>query len=660
MKPALSFLLFSFLSINIWAQNSWNILINPANTTVELNQTFSVSIFVQHVSGTLNGVDAYVNFNPTYLEVVVPLTPDPSASAAAITGLPFESVGAPSSDGFNNNAVHNNTLGQVDHGRFRTGAAGHPSASFILFTVTFRAKAIPPGPGTTSITFNTTGVRTTNAVEGLDPDALDGITPGTVTITAPSGCIPIGAASIGNSPAQPCDAQPFNLILANVTGGLSPFDVVVDGVTYPNILEGGIITPITLPTYNIFDLVGDVPAVPQNNDDAIEGPGGIEVGTRFTSSVNGFIRGIRLYNGFPSPTGTYTGKLYANDGGVVDPNDDDDKGVPLASANFAPFSGAGWKQVLFANPIPITANTVYVATYYSSAGNYAKTNNYFQTFGHTNSNGTLTAPVSGLDAEPNGNANGLYTYGGNTEVGKPLAPGFPTRTFMGGGYFVDVLFSPATTSYTFTSITGDDGCNLSGSQVLNVTSVDCSTLPVSLLNFSATPQGNKITLKWATASEDNNRGFDILRSTDGVNWTTIGFVAGAGNSSFTKNYSYIDGNLTARRYYYKLKQIDFDERYKYSAIVSATLNGKGEYSLRQNYPNPTNGETTIQFTLPKTEKVNLSLFDVSGRVVKVIVNSSKDEGTHAIPVNVGSLTRGIYYYKIQAGDFTDVKKLTIQ
>ena len=69
--------------------------------------------------------------------------------------------------------------------------------------------------------------------------------------------------------------------------------------------------------------------------------------------------------------------------------------------------------------------------------------------------------------------------------------------------------------------------------------------------------------------------------------------------------------------------------------------------------------TNIPFTISKAEKVNLILFDINGRVVKVLVNASKDTGTHAVNFNAGSLAKGIYYYRIQAGDFTDVKKLII-
>ena len=82
-------------------------------------------------------------------------------------------------------------------------------------------------------------------------------------------------------------------------------------------------------------------------------------------------------------------------------------------------------------------------------------------------------------------------------------------------------------------------------------------------------------------------------------------------------------------------------------------------SLGQNYPNPFENETHIPFTLSATENVKLVLFDMNGRVVKVLVNASKDAGKHLVNFNAGSLAKGIYYYRIEAGEFTDIKKLVI-
>jgi hypothetical protein len=82
-------------------------------------------------------------------------------------------------------------------------------------------------------------------------------------------------------------------------------------------------------------------------------------------------------------------------------------------------------------------------------------------------------------------------------------------------------------------------------------------------------------------------------------------------------------------------------------------------NLGQNYPNPFKRETNIPFSISKAEKISLLLFDINGRVVKVLVNASKDAGAYTVNFDAGSLSKGIYYYRLQAGDFNAVKKLII-
>jgi hypothetical protein len=322
----------------------------------------------------------------------------------------------------------------------------------------------------------------------------------------------------------------------------------------------------------------------------------------------------------------------------------------MASATFSGVGVNGWQEILFATPVYVAANTTYIATMYSSAGNYVSSDNYFAS---AVTNGPLTALASSTSS------NGIFFLG--SEQSGPTTNFGNWQTFQSSNYWVDVIFAQNTNSFSLTSIIDNTGCSNAGAlNTLNVTSIDCSTLPVTLLNLTAIPQGKKVTLKWTTSSEFNNRGFDVQRSKDGTNWTTLNFVEGAGNSTDTKLYTYADDNLNDGRYYYRLKQIDIDERFKYSSIVSAMIGSKADYVLGQNFPNPFHGETTIQYTLPKAGQVNLSLFDISGRSVKVLVNSSKEAGTHVVNFNAGLLNRGVYYYRLQVGDFTDVKKLVIQ
>jgi len=82
--------------------------------------------------------------------------------------------------------------------------------------------------------------------------------------------------------------------------------------------------------------------------------------------------------------------------------------------------------------------------------------------------------------------------------------------------------------------------------------------------------------------------------------------------------------------------------------------------LSQNYPNPSNGETVINYSLSKSSRVNLSLFDVNGRLVKVLVNGVKEAGSHTVRLNGGSLTAGVYFYRLQTGNFSAVKRMVVQ
>ena len=395
---------------------------------------------------------------------------------------------------------------------------------------------------------------------------------------------------------------------------------------------GGVITTIAPPNENLWT-PADAPSDLDLNDAS-----DIEVGTKFTASVNGFVRGVRFYKG-PSSSGTFTGKLY----------DFNNPATPLANANFVT-SPSGWQQVLFSSPVAITAGTTYVVSVYSSTGDYSSSDGYFNV---PLVSGSLTAPAG--DNGTTSSSNGLYLYGS----------GMPINSYNNSSYFVDVVFTPASFTYNLTSVTGDDGCiNTGALQTLSVTSPACSTLPVTLLSLSATPQDNsKVIVKWSTSSEINNKGFEVQRSLDGRNnWQTIAFVQGAGDSYSVKNYSYTDGNLVARRYFYQLKQVDIDGRYKYSMVVSANLSTRDGYSLEQNFPNPTGGSqyTTIRFTLPRRTNVTLSLYDLSGRLIQTLATGNRDAGTHAIPFDPSKLSTGLYYYKLQTEDFTDTKKMTVR
>jgi len=189
-----------------------------------------------------------------------------------------------------------------------------------------------------------------------------------------------------------------------------------------------------------------------------------------------------------------------------------------------------------------------------------------------------------------------------------------------------------------------------------------SQVPVELASFTANADKNSVVLNWTTATEKNNSGFEIKRSQqkEKTNWQQIGFIEGHGTTTEENNYSFVDKNLESGNYSYKLAQIDFDRTQTESEIVSVEVSSQPEeYSLSQNYPNPFNPTTTIEFSIPQSGNVKLKVFNSIGEEVATLVNDYKEAGTYQVDFNSKNYTSGIYLYKIEAGNFSSIKKMIL-
>lgn len=190
-------------------------------------------------------------------------------------------------------------------------------------------------------------------------------------------------------------------------------------------------------------------------------------------------------------------------------------------------------------------------------------------------------------------------------------------------------------------------------------------LPVELTSFAAFINANSVELKWVTATEVNNYGFEIDRQPGSRqsavgNWQKIGFVQGNGNSNSSKEYCFTDHEATFGSFAYRLKQLDNDGTFKYSETVEVTVGQvPNDYSLNQNFPNPFNPSTTIQYDIPKTSFVKISVYDILGKEIKLLVNEEKNPGHYEIIFNAKELAGGIYYYSIKAGEFSQSKKMIL-
>ena len=174
--------------------------------------------------------------------------------------------------------------------------------------------------------------------------------------------------------------------------------------------------------------------------------------------------------------------------------------------------------------------------------------------------------------------------------------------------------------------------------------------PVRLISFTASAQKDAVLLNWSTASEINNKGYGIERTTDpaaGV-WTSIGFVDGHGSDNQRSGYSYTDKAVSSGIYYYRLKQLDMDGTATYSNVLSVNLQS-ADLQLSAS-PNPFSTSTTISYTLTQNEKVSLYLYDMSGELVDIILNENQQAGTYHKVVAKQALPAGEYYLGLSVGD----------
>ncbi|MCK9426632.1 MAG: T9SS type A sorting domain-containing protein [Ignavibacteriaceae bacterium] len=197
-------------------------------------------------------------------------------------------------------------------------------------------------------------------------------------------------------------------------------------------------------------------------------------------------------------------------------------------------------------------------------------------------------------------------------------------------------------------------------------------IPVELTSFAGSVNNGIVSLQWQTATEKNNKGFEVQRKV-GTKWETIGFVNGKGTSTEVNRYSYSDnlsklsvsGNIS-----YRLRQVDFDG----TAILTKEVNvsytsAPKSFSLSQNYPNPFNPSTTIRYALPFDSNVKISIYKVTGELVKVLVSGTKTAGNYEITMNTAhenaEFSSGIYFYSIEANavdgsnSFKQTKKMIL-
>lgn len=217
--------------------------------------------------------------------------------------------------------------------------------------------------------------------------------------------------------------------------------------------------------------------------------------------------------------------------------------------------------------------------------------------------------------------------------------------------FRDYLFAGVDTISALEGITVTGGrLNVFNS----VTEVSQTGTPVELSSIQAASDKNEILISWSTATETNNKGFEIERASlnnqTGIKseFRNIGFVKGNGSTTENRSYNFKDKIVTSGIYYYRLKQIDFGGQIIYSKEVEAEVKSPEEFSLSQNYPNPFNPSTTISFSLPEKSNVTINIYSIIGELIKTLVSNSFEAGYQSVKLNAAGLTSGVYIYRIEA------------
>jgi len=300
-------------------------------------------------------------------------------------------------------------------GVYAYGRGGLPTQSYlssnywvdVVFTTVPPADNTPPTMVSISPAGSATGVATNAAITITFSEALNAatVTAGTIVLRdANNNVVPTAIA--------------YNV--ANRTVTLTPSGALANSTTYTltvagsangvkdlagNALGANVASSFTTiaalgPTASLWSNSA-TPAIADSGDGQA-----IELGVRFTATVNGFVTGITFYKSAAN-TGIHTGSLWTASGTL------------LATGTFVNETASGWQQLIFSTPVAIAAGTTYVASYHTTAGHYATTRSYF---GSPFTSGQLKVPV----------ASGVYSYG---------AGGFPTQSYQSSNYWVDVLFS---------------------------------------------------------------------------------------------------------------------------------------------------------------------------------------------------------------------------
>jgi hypothetical protein len=198
---------------------------------------------------------------------------------------------------------------------------------------------------------------------------------------------------------------------------------------------------------------------------------------------------------------------------------------------------------------------------------------------------------------------------------------------------------------------------------------------ITLSIFYAEVSQDGIQIVWTTESEPKIAGFNVYRcSEENGDYSQVNesLISSLGNVTSGASYSYLDKPDQSGEYYYKLQSVSLDGSISFHGPLFVGLTSvqlkkyivPDNYTLSQNYPNPFNPKTTIEFGLPKPGFVEISIYDINGKLVRKLVSEQRSAGNHIVKWNANDepgnrKTSGIYYYQMKCGDYQQTNTMIL-
>jgi hypothetical protein len=374
----------------------------------------------------------------------------------------------------------------------------------------------PAGPGyavtplSQSITVSSAAVPNINFTATIVTYSISGTITGgagaAVNLTGPSSTSTM-ADSFGNYSFT-------NLVVGTYSIVPSMTGVVFNPGNLTAVLNGSNITGanFTVPQNCPCDTIWAPSVVPATIDSG--DPSSVEIGVKFRADADAYITGVRFYKAAAN-IGTHIGNIWS------------DAGTLLGTATFSNESASGWQQVLFANPIPVSANTTYIASYFAPNGHYSDDTYYFMNAGVDSP--PLHALADGVDGP-----DGVFLY--------TATSGFPNQSFDQTNYWVDVIYTPTSTYSVGGTIIGPGGPGasvaLSGTNTATATADPSGNFVFyGLANGSyvvtPTETGYSYTPATLNATINGAHALGLSFSSAGASFTISGVISGAGGPGAT-------------------------------------------------------------------------------------------------------------------------------